>query len=58
MADFYPGVGGVQHKGIWYVFQGGSSRGVAFWVGDVGADPPHGTDPGKFPAQGRVADHG
>ena len=35
-------------EGIRDVFQGGSTGGVAFWVVDVGDDPPHGTGSGEF----------
>ena len=37
---------------IFGFFKGGHPGGVAFCVGDVGPDPPYGSVPGKFPAQG------
>ena len=56
-ADTDPGFGGGQSEGIWDVLQGVCAGSVAFWVRDVGPDPPHGTVPGNFPTQGHAADH-
>ena len=49
LADEDPKTGECQPKGLGAVFQGGGTGGATFWVGDVGAEPPHGTGPGKFP---------
>ena len=38
-------------------FQGGGPGGADFQVGDVGAEPPHGTGPGKLSAWVREADN-
>ena len=46
-------VGG-RPEGVPFILQGGSPGGVAFRVGDLGPDPPHGAGPGKLPAQGRA----
>ena len=51
------GTGGHQPKGLGDVFQGGSAGGYFIQVVDVGADPLHGTGPGKLPAQGFQADN-
>ena len=34
------------------IFQDGGAGGSFIWVGDVGADPPYGTVPGKLQAHG------
>ena len=57
MAGKDSGAGGCQTKGIGDVLQGCGTGGAAIWVRDMGADPPHGTGPGKFPTQGRKADN-
>ena len=51
------GAGGSPLLGIRDIFQGGSSGGVAFRVGDVGDDPPHGPSPGNVSAQCHASDH-
>ena len=51
------GTGGHQPKGVGDFFQGGIEGGSIIWFRDVGADPPHGTGPGKFPAQGIQEDN-
>ena len=51
------GTGGHHPKGVGDFFQGGIEGGSIIWFRDVGADPPHGTGPGKFSAQGRQADY-
>ena len=56
-ADNDPGPGGGQPEGIQDFLRYGSAGGVAFWVGDVGTEPPHGMGSGKFPSNGRSADH-
>ena len=56
-ADKDPETGGCQTKVLRDVFQGGGTGGADFRVGDVGADPPHGTGPGKFSTQGRALDN-
>ena len=56
-ADEDPGIGGCQPKGIGGIFQGGGTFGASFWVRDVGADPPHGTGPGKISTRGSKADN-
>ena len=43
---------GCQLKGPGDFFQGGGTGGADIRVRDVGADPPHGTGPGKFSTQG------
>ena len=49
---------GRQPKGLGGIFQVGSAGGSFIQVRDVGAELPHGTGPGKLPAQGRQADNG
>ena len=44
-----PGLGGV--------LQGGGAGSSSIRVRDVGAYPPHGEAPGKFPSQGHQADY-
>ena len=56
-ADEDTGPGGGRSEVIQDVLQGGSAGSVGFWVRDVGPDPPHGTGPGEFSAQGQAADH-
>ena len=51
-------MGGHQPIGFRDVFQGGGASGSFVGVGDVAADHPHGTGPGKIPAQGKQADYG
>ena len=52
------GTGGRQNTGMGVVIQGSGTGGSFIWVRDVVADPPHGTSPGKIPAQGCWADYG
>ena len=52
------GMGGCHPKGLGGVFQGGSVVGSFIQVRDVVDEPPHGTGPGKLPAQGRQLDNG
>ena len=52
------GRGGRQPTGLRDVLQGGGAGGSSIWVRDVGAEPPHGTGPGKFPAQVCQTDYG
>ena len=52
------GTRGRQPKGLGEVFKGVGSGGDFIWVGDVGAEPPHGMVPGKLPENGRQADNG
>ena len=62
MAGKDSGTGGSYLKGLRDVLKGGSAGGSAgsdlFFVGYVGADPPHETGPGKLPAQGRQTYNG
>ena len=51
------GTGGRQPTGLGGVIQGSGAGGSSIQVRDVGADPPHGKVPGKFPAQGRQSDY-
>ena len=53
----YNGMGWRHHTGLGYVLQCGGAGISSIWIRDVGADPPHGTGPGKFSAQGRQADY-
>ena len=52
-----PGPRGGQPECIRYIIQGGSVGSVAFRVGDVGHDPPHGMVPKKFSTQGHATYH-
>ena len=52
------GTGGYQPKGLGGIFQGSGTGGAAIWVGDVGAEPPHGTGPGNIPTWGSKEDNG
>ena len=47
------GTGGRQPMGLGDFFQDSGSGSSFIRVGDVCADPLHGTGPGKFPSQGR-----
>ena len=51
-------MGWCQTKGIGDLFQGGSAGGSSIWIRDVGADPTHGTGPGKHLEQIHQADNG
>ena len=44
--------------GSWGYFQGGGPGGADLRVGDVGANPPHGTVPGKLSTWGHKEDNG
>ena len=55
-ADKNSGTGGCQPTVIGDVLQGGGTGNIFIRVRDVGADPPHGTGPGKLLAQGCQAD--
>ena len=52
------GMGGCKPKAIRYVIQGGGTGRATILVGDLVADPPHGTGPGKLPIWGRKLDNG
>ena len=49
-------MGGGRPKDIRDVLKGGSSGGFAFWVGDVGPDPPYRVVFMQFPEHGYVTD--
>ena len=57
-AGEYSGVGGCQPKGLGDVSQGGGTCSAAIRVGDVGADPLHGTVLGKLPTRGCMKNNG
>ena len=46
------GTVGCQTKGLGDVLQGSGTDSASIWVREVGADPPHGTGPGKLPSRG------
>ena len=52
------GTGGRQPIGLADIFQDSGEGGSFIRVGDVCADPLHGTGPGNFPAQGRQENYG
>ena len=51
-------MGGRQTKGLRDVLQGDSIGSAVIRVGDVGADPPRGTSPGKLSEHVCQADNG
>ena len=48
---------GCQPRVLGDVFQSGGKLSVYIWVRDVGADPPHGTGPGKISKWGCKEDN-